>query len=223
MNDNSRIIAIIPARGGSRGIPRKNVQLLGDRPLVAWSIEAALKCPGVDRVIVSTDDEEIADISRAFGAEVPFLRPAGLSRDDSLIGDVENHVIAELEARGYHVGGYLSLYPTHPFRTRDMLDKAADAVRRGHHFKTVRPIPVKPGQYVKRLANGMLSPITPVNAQLHFGAFYRPYGLINAFARDRVAFGQVFYPVTEPIALIDIDTPEDLARARAVLEQWPHA
>lgn len=216
MSQHPEIIAIIPARGGSRGIPRKNIQLLGGSPLVAWSIKAARRCDGIDRVIVSTDDAEIAAISREYGAEVPFLRPPELSRDDSLVGEAETHAIRQLEAAGRLVGGYLTLYPTHPFRTPDMLDKAAAAVRAGHHFKTVKPIRVRPGQYVTLGEGGILRPVTPLLPGLRLGVLYRSYGLISAFARGEVSGRVIFYPVTDPVALVDIDTPADLERARAL-------
>ena len=216
------VIAIIPARGGSRGIPRKNLQFLGDRPLIAWSIEAARRCRGLDRVIVSTDDAEIAAVARRSGAEVPFLRPPELARDDALIGDVETHVITRLEAAGTAVAGYLCLYPTHPFRSAAMLDAAVRHVRAGRHFKTVRPVHVGPGQYVARQEDGTLVPLVSLAPGRKLGRFYRPYGLVTAFARGGLLAGCVFYPVSDPVALTDIDTPEDLARARAIVAQGRH-
>ena len=77
------LLALIPARGGSRGVPRKNVREIAGKPLIAWTIEAALSVRGIDRVVVTTDDAEIAEVSRAAGAEVPFLRPAELAADET--------------------------------------------------------------------------------------------------------------------------------------------
>ena len=82
-----KIYAIIPARGGSKGVPRKNIRLVGGHPLIAYSIVAARQCRRIDRVIVSTDSPEIADIARAYGAEAPFLRPPELAQDAS--GDID--------------------------------------------------------------------------------------------------------------------------------------
>jgi N,N'-diacetyl-8-epilegionaminate cytidylyltransferase len=76
-------VGLICARGGSKGVPRKNLRLLGGKPLIGWAIDVARKCPSLDRVVVSTDDAEIADIARRFGAETPFMRPDELARDDS--------------------------------------------------------------------------------------------------------------------------------------------
>jgi CMP-N-acetylneuraminic acid synthetase len=77
------MLALIPARAGSKGIPRKNIRELHGKPLIAWTIEAANSASGIDRVVVTTEDQEIADVSRSWGAQVPFLRPAELARDET--------------------------------------------------------------------------------------------------------------------------------------------
>ena len=93
MYKNKKILAIIPARGGSKGLPRKNIKPLLGKPLIAWTIEQALASKYLDRVIVSTEDEEIAAISRKYCAEVPFLRPKELARDDSPTIDTLLHAL----------------------------------------------------------------------------------------------------------------------------------
>lgn len=107
------LLAIIPARGGSKGIPRKNIRPLCGKPLIAWSIEAALQAAGVDRVIVSTEDEEIAEVARAHGADVPFLRPRELAADDTPGIAPVLHALEQLP--GYR--DVLLLQPTSPLRT----------------------------------------------------------------------------------------------------------
>jgi len=92
------IVGQICARGGSKGVPRKNLRSLGGRPLIAWSIECALRCPSLERVIVSTEDEEIAAVARECGAEVPFMRPAELAQDDSPEWHVWQHTLRTLES-----------------------------------------------------------------------------------------------------------------------------
>ena len=92
------ILALIPARGGSKGIPRKNLLPIMGQPLIAYSIAQALASRWITRVIVSTDDEEIAQVARAHGAEVPFMRPAEYAQDHSLDVDVFRHALATLEA-----------------------------------------------------------------------------------------------------------------------------
>ena len=119
-----RLLAIIPARGGSKGIPRKNIRALGGRPLIAYSIMAAQKAQTVDRIVVSTDDNEIADVSRRLGAEVR-MRPAALAEDATPTRDVLCHVVAELERESYRPDTVLTLQPTSPLRTAQHINEAA--------------------------------------------------------------------------------------------------
>jgi len=106
------IVGQICARGGSKGVPRKNLRTLGGKPLVAWSIECALQCPSLDRVIVSTEDDQIASVARDYGAEVPFMRPAELARDDSPEWHVWQHTVRTLDRCDVLV----TLPPTSPLR-----------------------------------------------------------------------------------------------------------
>lgn len=117
------VVAIIPARGGSKGLPGKNVRLLAGKPLIAYSIEAAKAAPQVNRVIVSTDDPEIADVSKRWGAEVPFLRPSELAQDLTPTEPVLTHAVEWLEAHeAYPVDIVLFLQLTDIFRKRSMID-----------------------------------------------------------------------------------------------------
>ena len=109
------IVGLITARGGSKGVPRKNIQVLAGKPLIAWTIEAALQSQELDRVIVSTDDREIASISRRFGAEVPFIRPLELALDASSHVDVILHAIDWLAENEQYDTKYITLLqPTSP-------------------------------------------------------------------------------------------------------------
>ena len=111
-------IGLIPARGGSKGVLRKNIRQLAGKPLIAWTIEVALACPSSDRVIVSTDDQEIAQIARQYGAEMPFIRPAELAQDDTPDLPVYQHALSWLaEHEGYHPDIVVWLRPTAPLRT----------------------------------------------------------------------------------------------------------
>jgi CMP-N-acetylneuraminic acid synthetase len=107
------LLAVIPARGGSKGIPGKNIRPLCGKPLIAWTIEAALRSPSVDRVVVSTEDEDIAEVARQYGAEAPFLRPIALAQDDTPGVEPVLHALTELP--GY--SEVLLLQPTSPLRT----------------------------------------------------------------------------------------------------------
>lgn len=119
-----KILAIVPARANSKGIPRKNLRTLAGLPLVAWSIKQALASPSVDKVIVSTDGEEIADVARSFGADVPFLRPAEISTDTAPTEDAMVHAVEELAKTGYHPDFVMLLQPTCPVRGRDAVEKS---------------------------------------------------------------------------------------------------
>lgn len=122
------VVAIIPARGGSKGLPRKNIRPLLGKPLIAYTIEAATQCPLVDRVVVSTDDPEIAEVARQWGGDVPFLRPAELATDDALMEPVLKHAVEWLEAHGCPVDIVVFLQPTDLFRKRWMLEDAVRAL-----------------------------------------------------------------------------------------------
>src|SRR5215472_8005549 len=121
------ILAMIPARGGSQGIPGKNLRPLAGRPLIAWSIAAAQQSRLVSRILVSTDDEEIAAVARAYGAEVPFIRPADLALNDTRDLPVFQHAIDWLERNeGYVPDVVVQLRPTSPLRPPGLLDEAVE-------------------------------------------------------------------------------------------------
>jgi CMP-N,N'-diacetyllegionaminic acid synthase len=123
------MLAIIPARGGSKGLPGKNLKLLHGKPLIAYTIAAALEAKHIDRVVVSTDSEEIAGVASAYGAECPFLRPAHLSSDQARGIDVYRHMITALEEaavnkKEFRIPAFVALQPTSPLRTAEDIDNA---------------------------------------------------------------------------------------------------
>lgn len=132
-----RIIAIIPARGGSKGLPRKNIKLLNGKPLIAYTIEEALKSKFLDRVFVSTEDDEIAKISKNYGAEI-IQRPKDLAEDDSLRRDVIKHVIQTLKSKlNYEAEVIVYLQPTSPLRTVTDIDSALDMYLKNRYDSVV--------------------------------------------------------------------------------------
>jgi len=120
------MLAIIPARSGSKGIEGKNIKLLNGKPLIYYSIIAAKQSRNIDRVIVSTDSEEIANIAIDYGAEVPFLRPIEISGDDSPILDNYNFMISCLEKKGEKYNSFAALQPTSPLRNAEDIDNAIE-------------------------------------------------------------------------------------------------
>jgi N-acylneuraminate cytidylyltransferase len=119
-----KILGIIPARGGSKGILRKNLKVLGDKPLIAYSIEHALKSNLLSKVIVSTEDDEIAAVAKSYGAEVPFIRPEFLASDEASSIDVVKHAIDFFESEGEFYDAICLLQPTSPFRASGFTDNA---------------------------------------------------------------------------------------------------
>ncbi|MFT8318829.1 MAG: acylneuraminate cytidylyltransferase family protein [Sporolactobacillus sp.] len=118
-------LTIIPARAGSKGIPNKNIRLLNEKPLLAWSIESSIHCSEINRTIVSTDSGKFAEIARKYGAEVPELRPTDLSRDETPTEPVLIHVIEQLEKKeNYKPDAVILLQPTSPFRKDGSLSRA---------------------------------------------------------------------------------------------------
>ena len=118
-------LGIIPARGGSKGVPRKNLRVLAGKPLIAWTIEAALSS-NLSRVVVSSDDDEIISFSRSYGDIAPFVRPAGLATDDAPTLPVAKHAIEYVEERDGQVGSVLVLQPTTPLRTAEDIDNSLE-------------------------------------------------------------------------------------------------
>ncbi|HZV36772.1 MAG TPA: acylneuraminate cytidylyltransferase family protein [Verrucomicrobiae bacterium] len=124
MYKGHKVLALIPARGGSKGLPGKNIRKFADKPLVAWSIEQALASKAVDKVMVSTDNEEIAAVARRHGAEVPFLRPAEFARDNSPVSEAIIHAVRTLREMGERYDIVLLVECTSPVRYPGDLDDA---------------------------------------------------------------------------------------------------
>ena len=123
-------IAIIPARGGSKRIPRKNIRLFCGKPIIAYSIEAAKGSQHIDRVFVSTDDQEIAEIAREYGAEVPFLREASLADDKTGTTPVIRQTLKQLIDQGLSIDVCACVYATAPFLTSQIIDKAVEKLQK---------------------------------------------------------------------------------------------
>ncbi len=128
MYREKRILGVITARGGSKGIPRKNIKELLGRPLIAYTIEAASRSRRLTKFIVSTDDSKIQAIAKGLGAEVPFLRPAEISGDDSRSLDAVRHALLWLEERGEKYDYVMILQPTSPLRTAEDIDKSIEKI-----------------------------------------------------------------------------------------------
>lgn len=225
------VLAIIPARGGSKGIPRKNIKSFAGHPLIAYSIAAGVQAESVTRVIVSTDDEEIAAVAREYGAEVPFLRPAELAQDQTLDLPVFQHALRWLEEHeGYRPEVVVQLRPTSPVRPPHLVDEAVRILLEHPEADSVRGV-VPAGQNPHKMwridpQTGVMKNLLdvpgveePYNAPRQIlPPVYWQTGHIDAI-RPRVIHagsmsGRVILPVmVDPAYTVDIDTPKDWARS----------
>jgi CMP-N,N'-diacetyllegionaminic acid synthase len=215
-------VAIIPARGGSKGIPRKNIHPLCGQPLIAYSIGAARQSKSIDRTIVSTDDSEIAEISRHFGAEVR-MRPASLSQDDTPTRAVLEHVVTALAGERYLPDAVLTLQPTSPLRTAAHIDEAAGlfaADPRADSLVSCVEVPhiFHPLSVMRLTSEGYLEPFLPApqpyRRQDKEGVLARNGAAIYITRTARVAeyvFGGRLIPyLMDADSSVDIDTLEDI-------------
>lgn len=228
-----RILGIVPARGGSKGIPRKNLADVCGRPLIAWSIETGreLLASGVlARCIVSTDDEEIASVARSFGADVPFLRPAEAATDKAKALAYVLHALDALAAQGEHYDAVMILQPTSPRRDAA---KIAEAVVRFEKSDSDSLISCYQEDYINDLVmyvdqgDGTLLPKNPqhnkgVRRQEHGSVMVRNGALYVTRVPYLKETGQLVcdHPILlamRKIDSIDVDTPDDLEILRAVL------
>ncbi len=129
MISGKRLLAIIPARGGSKRLPRKNILDLAGKPLIAWTIEAALESKYLDRIVVSTDSKEISSISKKYGADVPFMRPDELATDETTSIDVVLHQLDQLEECNDSYSYVILLQPTSPLRTAENIDESVELLK----------------------------------------------------------------------------------------------
>jgi N-acylneuraminate cytidylyltransferase len=228
-------LALIPARGGSKSIPRKNIRPFAGHPLLAYSIAAGLAARTVDRVIVSTDDEEIAAVARRYGAQAPFLRPAELSLDDTPDLPVFQHALRWLEENeAYRPDILVQLRPTSPFRRTDHIDQAvfrllewpeADAVRTvcvpfQNPFKMWRI--AADGFMVPLLETGFPEPFNMPRQQLpevYWQTGYVDAAWVDTILEKNSMTGDRILPlVIGAEEWIDIDSPDDWRRAERLVE-----
>jgi CMP-N-acetylneuraminic acid synthetase len=218
---DKEILAIIPARGGSKGIPRKNLVELCGKPLIAYTIDTARRSSLITRIVVSTDDPKIAEVSTAFGAEVPFLRPDHLATDEASIEGVITYTLKRLRDNGYFPDLLVQLYPTHPFRTPEMVDELTSMLISGYQkVVTVKPVSQRNALPVFQLRNGNLSTIRFVKPYGCSGfSTFRSYGLYEGYRLEETKPLNIYlHPLTDPINLIDIDHWEDVLFAEEIIK-----
>lgn len=218
-------LAVIPARGGSKRIPRKNIKLFCGKPMIAWSIEAAQQSGCFDQIVVSTDDAEIAEVARQCGAQVPFMRPADISDDHTGTTAVVAHAIDWFGDQGQTPEQVCCLYATAPFVSSDDLRRGlAVLLDTGSDYAFSVTSYAFPIQRAIRLnETGRVEMFNPehfntrsqdLEAAYHdAGQFY--WGRADAWLQGRMIFSPAAVPVLLPRHRVqDIDTPEDWTRAK---------
>lgn len=233
-----KVVAIIPARGGSKGIPRKNLVPLRGKPLIAHSIEHARAASTVDRVIVSSEDAEILEVSRKWGAETPFVRPQVLAEDHVFDHPVFEHALDFLrEKEGYVPDLVLHLRPTAPFRRAGWIDESVRllaATAAADSLRSVSPPAQHPYRIFRIGADGFLDPIMkhehPVPYLLrrqdlppmyYYNCVIDITRPATVHEKKSMTGDRILPYVMDPDDALDIDTSRDLAVTRYLMEQHP--
>lgn len=228
-----RVLGLIPARGGSKGIPRKNIRSLLGKPLLQYTAEAARESKLLNRVIVSTEDNEIAEVARRCGVEVPFLRPAALAADDTPSLRVVEHAVRWMEEQGESYDALCLLQPTSPLRRAADIDGCIETLSRtgADSVITVLAVPAEhnPHWVYFRDGDGTLHLSTgesqPIPRRQDLPPAYHRDGAVYVVRWDVVAGGRglfggrtVGYEV-ERERSVNIDSPEDWSRAERALRE----
>jgi CMP-N-acetylneuraminic acid synthetase len=223
-----KILAIIPARGGSKGVPKKNIKLLNNKPLIAYTIEAALKSRYLDKIIVSTDSKEIAEVSGKYGAEI-IKRPKFLSGDKAKVIDAVFHIFDTLEKEKYFFDFLVLLQPTSPLRTTKDIDEAIDLFLKEKPELLLSVYKVEPPPYwCFRIEKNYLKPIFGLKYFKNRGGVpgaYMPNGAIYISTPKFLRKNKSFYakkslPYIMPKERsIDIDYPIDFMLAELLIKR----
>ncbi len=230
------VVALIPARSGSKGVPEKNIRLLGGRPLLAWSVAAASRATTIDRVIVSTDSAQYGEIAAAHGAEVPFLRPRSLATDESLDIDFVLHAMDHLAEQGDEPDTVVHIRPTTPFRSPTVIDAAVERFVDSDRFTSLRSVHEMPTTAYKSMEitdSGVLRQLGAQGTALDdangprqkFPVTYIANGYVDVLSGPfiRVAgllHGDQVFPFVTPPAL-EVDTAEDFDLLEYHLDRHP--
>lgn len=225
-----RILGIIPARSGSKGVPGKNRKKLGEKPLIQYTLEQAQKSLHLTQIIVSTDDPEIAEIATHLGVEVPFLRPAELATDTASSMDVVQHAVTFLENKGQFFDAVCLLQPTSPFREHGFIDKAISLfiAKKSDALVSMLPVPQEfnPHWVFEKEGNGFLKIATGENEIIKRRqdlpqAFFRDGSLyltkIESIKKGSFYGNSLSYIESNPDLYVNIDTLTDWNLAEQLL------
>jgi CMP-N,N'-diacetyllegionaminic acid synthase len=224
MYKGKKILALIPARGGSKGIPHKNITQLGEKPLLAWTVEAAKASKYVDRLILSSDDEQIISVAKSIGCDVPFIRPSDLSQDDTPGMAPVFHALEQIKGYDY----ILQLQPTSPLRTEIDIDSAIELCLDGNAHSCVsvtepdkspywmytlnenlKMSPLLDGQYIRRQE---LPAVYALNGAIYIAQVDWIFKNKSFLSRETLAY------IMPKERSVDIDTMIDITIAEALLK-----
>lgn len=222
-------LAVIPARGGSKRIPRKNVRPFFGKPMIAWSIEAARESGCFDRIVVSTDDTTIAEIAKSYGAEIPFIRPSQLADDFTATIPVVAHAVAWHQQHGENPTEVCCLYATAPFVRGQDLSRGLDLLRQSgcdyafsvtsYGFPIQRAIRITEDNRVEMFQPDMFSKRSQDLEEAWHDAAQFYWGRAEAWLAGKPIFSRHAVPVILPRYRVqDIDTPEDWERAEKMFK-----
>lgn len=208
----TRVLGLIPARGGSKGVSRKNLADVDGRPLLAYTTEVARHSAHLDRVVVSTDDEEIAEVALAYGAEVPFMRPAAAASDQAPMLDVVRHALDQLRADGEAYDSVCLLQPTSPLRPSALVDTCIDrlSVSDATSVVTVRAVPhaYHPAWVLSLDASGYGrwpgGSTDPVTRRQDLAPAYHRDGLVYMVTAEVACGGSLYGPSLVPVPTTDL-------------------
>ncbi|WED41893.1 cytidylyltransferase domain-containing protein [Legionella cardiaca] len=224
-----KILAIIPARAGSKRLPGKNVRLLDGKPLIAYTIMAAQKAACCNQIVVSTDSQEIADISLQYGASVPWLRPESLAEDSSDVIYAVIDMLERYQSMNINFDSVLLLQPTSPFRKPDTIKQAVEMhIASGLSVVSVNSVAMKPSWYRTIDTNGNLSPSELFNNSLipeETSPLYKLNGSVYIASTEQIMTNKSFYSsptkaliVAKTSEGIDVDTVLDWALVEKLVE-----
>lgn len=225
--NNKNTLGLIPARGGSKGIRNKNIRDLNGQPLIAYSIQAGQQSNAIDSVVVSTDDDEIAEVAERYGARVPFMRPDELATDEAPTAPVVTHAIETLRAENESYDSIVLLQPTSPLRTAEHIDEAYTLFQNDHvdsvisAYKTYSTRWQQTPDGAEKLNYNNASPRRQDRDPEYIvnGAIYIADVSLYLETEDLKAGHTAIYTMDE-LDSIDIDTPVDLWLAEQILSKW---
>jgi CMP-N,N'-diacetyllegionaminic acid synthase len=231
------VVALIPARSGSKGVPGKNVRELGGRPLLAWTIAACLRTSAIERVIVSTDSGEYAHLAVSFGAEAPFLRPAEISNDSSTDYEFIAHALDWLDQHGTSASHVVHMRPTTPVRDPQLVGDAIDVFMRGSDFTALRSLhemsesaykafEIAPSGYLKSVGSDSTALDHANNARQKFPKTYQANGYVDVLStafirRSGHIHGDRVQPFLTP-SVVEVDTEDDFEHLEFQISRAPY-